>query len=203
MEKHRESHREQKKCLRLLLFPLPFQGHISPMLQLANVLYSKGFSITIIHTCFNSPNPSYNPQFTFHSIPDGLPKIESSTADNIVALVSLLNTNCAEPFRDCLAKLLSDVSEEPVACLVSDAAWKFTDAIAESLQLPRLVFRTTNVSSFLALAALPLLQEKGYLPIQGAHFYPALPVYILPDLPHALIESSKAQLGMQLDLIQF
>ncbi|XWS74875.1 hypothetical protein CRYUN_Cryun01aG0035800 [Craigia yunnanensis] len=180
MEKQRESHREKKKCLRLLLFPLPFQGHLNPMLQLANVLYSKGFSITIIHTCFNSPNPSYNSHFTFHSIPDGLSKSESSSADNIVTLVSLLNANCAEPFRDCLAKLLFDVSEEPVACLVSDAVWEFTDAIAESLQLPRLVLRTNNVSSFLALAALPLLQEKGYLPIQESQV--EAPVLELPPL---------------------
>ncbi|XP_022764263.1 UDP-glycosyltransferase 76B1-like [Durio zibethinus] len=180
VDKQRENQREQKKCLRLLLFPLPFQGHLSPMLQLANVLYSRGFSITIIHTCFNSPNPSNNPHFTFHSIPDGLSKSESSRADNIVALVSLLNTNCADPFRDCLTKLLSDVSEEPVACLISDSTWKFTDAITESLQLPRFVLRTNNVSSFLALAALPLLQEKGYLPIQESQV--EAPVLELPPL---------------------
>ncbi|XVF83811.1 hypothetical protein PTKIN_Ptkin16aG0523000 [Pterospermum kingtungense] len=162
MEKQIESHKEQKKWLRLFLFPLPFQGHISPMLQLANVLYSKGFSITIIHTSYNSPNPSHNPHFTFHSIPDGRSKTEASTADNIVDIISLLNANCAEPFRDCLAKLLSDVpEEEPIACLISDVVWNFTDAAADSLKLPRLVFRTNNVSSFLSVAALPLLQEKG------------------------------------------
>ncbi|BFG22766.1 hypothetical protein CerSpe_090400 [Prunus speciosa] len=52
---------EQRKDRRLILFPLPLQplllcgnsftlplqGHINPMLELANVLHSKGFSITI------------------------------------------------------------------------------------------------------------------------------------------------------------
>ncbi|XVF24003.1 hypothetical protein REPUB_Repub13aG0089200 [Reevesia pubescens] len=180
MEKQRESHREQKKCLRLLLFPLPLQGHLSPMLQLGHILYSKGFSVTIIHTCFNSPNPSNNPHFTFHSIPDGLSQSEPPRADNIVTLGSLLNTNCAKPFHDCLVKLLSDVSEDPVACLISDGAWRFTEAIAERLQLPRLVLRTNNISSFLALAALPLLQEKGYLPIQESQV--EAPVLEFPPL---------------------
>lgn len=170
MESQTKTHRKQKKWLRLLFFPLPLQGHVSPMLQLANLLYSNGFSITIIHTCFiSSPKyPSNYPHFAFHSIPNGLSKSECSNTDNLVALVSLLNANCAEPFRDCLVKLLSDVSDEPVAGLISDSTWKFTDSIAKSLQLPRFVLRTNNISSFLALAALPLLQEKGYLPIQGS-----------------------------------
>ncbi|KAK8302316.1 hypothetical protein V6Z11_D04G077400 [Gossypium hirsutum] len=165
MESQTETHRKQKKWLRLLLFPLPLQGHVSPMLQLANLLYSKGFSITIIHTCFiRSPKyPSNNPHFTFHSIPNGLSKSECSDADDLVALVSILNANCA-----------------PVAGLISDSTWEFTDSIAKSLQLPRFVLRTNNISSFLALAALALLQEKGYLPIQESQ--EEKPVIELPPL---------------------
>ncbi|OMO76386.1 UDP-glucuronosyl/UDP-glucosyltransferase [Corchorus olitorius] len=193
MEEQKKSHREQKKNLRLLLFPLPFQGHLSPMLQLGNILYSKGFSITIIHTCFNSPNPSNNPHFTFHSIPDGLSQ-STCRADNIVTLVSLLNANCVAPFRDCLANMLSaDVSdhEEPIACLISDAAWNFTGEIAEKMKLPRLLLRTNNVSSFLAVGSLPLLQEKGYLPLQESRLEE--PVIELPPLKFMDIPVFKTQ----------
>ncbi|MFS8012875.1 putative cytokinin 7-beta-glucosyltransferase [Helianthus anomalus] len=38
---------------RIILFPLPFQGHINPMLQLANILHTRGFKITIIHAEYN------------------------------------------------------------------------------------------------------------------------------------------------------
>ena len=34
---------------RILLFPLPFQGHLSPMLQLADVLHGRGLAVTILH----------------------------------------------------------------------------------------------------------------------------------------------------------
>ncbi|KAF5467375.1 hypothetical protein F2P56_017203 [Juglans regia] len=156
---------QQRAGRRVVLFPVPLQGHISPMLQLANILYSRGFSITIIHTCFNSPNYSKHTNFTFHSIPDGLLESEASTAD-ITAVLTLLNANCVTPFRDCLAKLLSDSSEEPVACVITDAIWHFTQAVADSFKLPRIVLRTSNVSSFLAFGSLLLMQEKGYLPIQ-------------------------------------
>lgn len=79
-----------------------------------------------------------------------------------------------------MVKLLSDVSDEPVAGLISDSTWEFTDSIAKSLQLPRFVLRTNNISSFLALAALALLQEKGYLPIQESQ--EEKPVIELPPL---------------------
>ncbi|CAL2242894.1 unnamed protein product [Prunus armeniaca] len=176
---------EQRKDRRLILFPLPLQGHINPMLELANLLHLKGFSITIIHTTFNSLNPSTHPHFTFHSIPDGLSESEASTKD-LVLLLSLLNAKCVEPLRECLSSLLSDVSEEPVACLISDVLHVFTESVAHSLKLPRLVLRTGGAASFAVFAAFPLLREKGYLPIQESRLeepvteFPPLKIKDLP-----------------------
>lgn len=157
---------EQRKGRRLVLFPLPLQGHINPMIQLANILHSKGFSITIIHTTFNSPDSSKYPHFNFHFIQENLTETEASTTD-VLALLSLLNIKCVGPFQDCLSRLLSDVSDEPVSCLISDAIFHFTQSVSNSLKLPRLVLRTSGASSFLIFSTFPFLREKGYLPIQG------------------------------------
>ena len=78
-----------------------------------------------------------------------------------------MNVNCIKPFSDCLAKLLADVSKDPVACLITDAMWHFTQSVAEILKIPRIVLRTSSVCSFLAFFALPHLREKN-LSIQGA-----------------------------------
>ncbi|XP_015868230.2 UDP-glycosyltransferase 76B1 [Ziziphus jujuba] len=174
-----------RKGRKLVLFPLPCQGHINPMLQLANILYSKGFSISIIHTSFNCPNPSNYPHFTFHSIGEGLSESEASIHDGF-AFLSLLNTKYVDPFRECLGRMLCDVSEEPVACLISDATFYFTQAVAESLKVPRIVLKTESASSFLVFAALPLLRERGYIPIQDSRLeepvveFPHLKVKDLP-----------------------
>ncbi|CAK9165231.1 unnamed protein product [Ilex paraguariensis] len=170
---------------RLVLFPLPFQGHINPMLQLANILHSNGFSITIIHTTFNFPNPSNHPHFTFVPISDGLSETEASNPD-LIALLSVLNLKCVKPFEDCLAKLLADVSEEPITCLISDAILPFTRAVAERLKLPRIVLRTGGVSSFVVFAAYPILLEKGHIPIRDSRLeelVPELPPLRIKDLP--------------------
>ncbi|KAK4836124.1 hypothetical protein QYF36_018846 [Acer negundo] len=141
MENHGDHpHLQQRKKPRLVLFPLPLQSHISAMLQLASILYHKaGFSITIIHTKINSPNSSNYPHFNFRSIPDGLSETEASTAD-VVAFVMLLNVKCVVPFQDCLAELLGGgIDDDDVACLITDANWCFTQAVADTLKLPRIV----------------------------------------------------------------
>ncbi|KAK4487853.1 hypothetical protein RD792_003589 [Penstemon davidsonii] len=142
---------------RIVLFPLPFQGHINPMFQLANILHSRGFNISIIHTEYNFPNPSKYPHFNFHIISDGL--LESGISDP-VHIIKFLNSNCVEPFRECLDRLMFDYH---VDCVITDANWPFTQAIADSVNLPRIVLRTSSICSFLAFAAVSLFRDKGYL----------------------------------------
>ncbi|OMP11810.1 UDP-glucuronosyl/UDP-glucosyltransferase [Corchorus olitorius] len=141
---------EQKKSHGVIvLFPIPLQGHINPMLQLANILHSKGFSITIIHTRFNSPNPSNYPHFRFFSISDGLPEdqVVPSEVKDIYALLEILNLNCLTPFRVCLSELLSTCDDDPIVCLVTDFVWHFTQTVANGLKVPRIVLRTSNASA--------------------------------------------------------
>lgn len=145
---------------RLLLIPLPLQGHINPMLQLAQILHSNGFSITIIHTQFNSPNPSHYPHFTFCSFHDTLSSLSSPSSD-LINFLAHLNTHSVEPFKSCLTTLLSH--DEPIHCLISDAMCFFTQAVATSFGLPRIVLRTSSISSFLVFSSFPLLIQKRYL----------------------------------------
>ncbi|KAL5746215.1 hypothetical protein ACOSP7_027361 [Xanthoceras sorbifolium] len=185
MEKHRESHPQQTKLgRRVILFPFPLQGHINPMLQLASILHSRGFPITIIHTNFNSPNSSNYPHFNFCSFPDGLSEIEASTAD-VVSLVSLVNVKCVVPFQDCLAKVMSNVDDDhqedsSTGCLIADAAWKFIQAVPESCKLRWIILRTTSICSFLAFAALPHLHDRDS---ESEALLPELPPLRVKDLP--------------------
>ncbi|KAE8732029.1 UDP-glycosyltransferase 76C2 [Hibiscus syriacus] len=173
----------------VILFPMPFQGHINPMLQLANILRERGFSISIIHTHFNSPNPSNYPHFRFYTIPDGLPEnyVVSPDPMRIVSFIKSLNSSCQTPVCDRLTELVSTNMEDehPIACLITDVLWYSTQAVADDLKLPRFVLRTTNVSSFLVLTYMPLLFQKGYLPLQDSQAenqVPELPYFRFKDV---------------------
>ncbi|CAG7911903.1 UDP-glycosyltransferase 76C5 [Brassica rapa] len=148
--------------LRVILFPLPIQGCINPMIQLAKILHSRGFSITVIHTRFNAPKASSHPLFTFLEIPDGLSETEKRTEDKTF-LFTLLNRRCEAPFHDCLAKLLvsSDSETQRISCFIHDSGWTFTPSVTKSLKLPRLVLSTYTVSFFLNHFALPKLRREA------------------------------------------
>nr|BAF49315.1 putative glycosyltransferase [Lobelia erinus]BAF49316.1 putative glycosyltransferase [Lobelia erinus]BAF49317.1 putative glycosyltransferase [Lobelia erinus] len=151
-----------KNGRRVLFFPYPLQGHISPMLNLANLLHSKGFTITIIHTNLNSPNQSDYPHFTFRPFDDGFPPYSKGWQ------LATLCSRCVEPFRECLAQIfLSDHTapegeRESIACLIADGLWNFLGAAVYNFKLPMIVLRTGNMSNIVANVKLPCFIEKGY-----------------------------------------
>ncbi|KAD4585976.1 hypothetical protein E3N88_23577 [Mikania micrantha] len=144
----------------VVMLPYPLEGHINPMLQLANILHSKGFSITVLHTRFNAPNPTNHPHFNFIPIPgvagDDLPV---SDTGNLIRLMHVLNDECLGPVRDCLERLLSE--DAGVACFVTDAQWFAVQKVADGLKVPRVVYWTSSVSAFLSFSAVPLLRHMG------------------------------------------
>lgn len=159
---------------RLLLFPAPFHGHLYPMLHLATLLHSKGFSITIIQTPYNPINPTHFPHFIFRSFYNSLLESYSkSPPPDSFAVLSVMNNSCSEPFRDCLSQILHEAEaaaaadKDPIAALIADPMWKFAGSVATSFSLPRLVLRTGSMSTLLLYCSLPSIREKGYLPPQG------------------------------------
>ncbi|TVU39869.1 hypothetical protein EJB05_13312, partial [Eragrostis curvula] len=115
-----------RRRLRVLFFPLPYQGHINPMFQLAGLLHARGFAVTVFHTRFHAPDPSRHPaDYDFVPVPgvaaaaDGVDS--DDTAHATLERILAMNLACEAPFRDRLAALLEEEDDE-VACLVADAA---------------------------------------------------------------------------------
>ncbi|XP_021769097.1 UDP-glycosyltransferase 76F1-like [Chenopodium quinoa] len=204
--------KQSKLGRRLLLFPTPFQGHQYPMLHLATLLHSKGFSITIIQTPYNPINPTYFPHLTFRSFYnsslESYSKIPPSDPSTILSVMD----DCSEPFQDCLSQILQETGaatdKEPIAALITDPVWKFAGSVAASFNLPRMVLRTGSMSSLLVFSSLPCLREKGYFPPQDHKLnepLPELPPLKARDLPlewlhnerlEALVQETKISQGV-------
>ncbi|KAJ0084012.1 hypothetical protein Patl1_31223 [Pistacia atlantica] len=157
-----EKHREQKGS-RLVFVLYPFQGHINPMLQLATIMYSKGFSITIVHPQFNSPDPSKHPQFTFTPIADDLSQGKVSPAD-LFGAISALNKNCEEPLKECIQKMLkAEDTHDRISCIIYDGLMYFAQSVADHLKLPGMSVRTSAAATVLAFAVFRRGDEQGYI----------------------------------------
>ncbi|GMN41383.1 hypothetical protein TIFTF001_010609 [Ficus carica] len=98
---------------------------------------------------------------------------------------------CVEPFKDCVRRLVSDdVSEEPVSCLISDAVSHFTQAVAESLKLPRIVLRTAKTRLEDPVVELPPLKVKD-LPMINT-----LNIESFSQFVDELVSTTKASSGL-------
>lgn len=156
---------------RVLLVPIPFQGHMTPMLQLGDVLLSKGFSITIAHTTFNAPDASSHPDFDFHSLNDNLSDTFSNfTSQDALAFIASINVTCESPLQELVTHMMGHEQEEACGKLVGivyDSLGYFAEVVARHFKIPSLVFRSSPPSYLLAYLAMPRLQEEGLFPYEG------------------------------------
>ncbi|KDP42171.1 hypothetical protein JCGZ_02901 [Jatropha curcas] len=169
-----------------VLVPCPFQGHISPMLQLGTILQSKGFSIIVVHTKFNSPNSSDHPEFVFQSIPDGLSSQEI-VSGNLLEIILALNQNCKIPFQECLPRIMARKdSDGEINCIIYDELMYFSEAVANQLKVPSIVLRTISAAACTARVAILQLKAKGSIPFPDSvskELVPELDPLRFKDLP--------------------
>lgn len=133
---------------RLVLVPIPAQGHISPIMQLAKSLHSKGFSITIAQTKFSyfSPLGDFT-DFQFITIPESLPESDLKNLGQIL-LALKLNKECHVGFKECLGQLLLQQSND-ISCVIYDEFLYFAEAAAKEFNIPSVIFSTTSATAFL------------------------------------------------------
>ncbi|CAL5079393.1 unnamed protein product [Urochloa decumbens] len=184
---------DRRRRRRVLLFPLPYQGHINPMFQLAGLLHSRGFSITVFHTHLNAPDASLHPHYDFVPVHDGGARPAADSPDDTVHAtvehILALNRAYEAPFRELLAAVLDDNAGGSVACLVADAHLLTLLDVARGLGVPTLALRTGSAACFRCFTAFPMLCDRGYLPVNDTSQLHApvieLPPYRVGDLPAA------------------
>ncbi|TXG74214.1 hypothetical protein EZV62_002793 [Acer yangbiense] len=136
---------------RLVLVPYPFQGHITPMLQLGTILHSKGFSITIALSQFDFPDTSNHPDFVF------LP----------------LSNDSLYRFND-----PDDIDRlEELPCIIFDSLMYSAEAVALHLKLPSIIFRTGCATFALSFYVCPKIQKEGYTPFRASKSLELVPEF--------------------------
>ncbi|WVZ73600.1 hypothetical protein U9M48_021886 [Paspalum notatum var. saurae] len=161
-----------------LFIPYPAQGHVTPLLQLAKVLHSRGFFVTYVNSEYNHRRLLRSrgadalaglDDFRFETIPDGLPAPPSGNDDvtqDIPALCDSLSRNGAAPFRDLLARLNSTPGRPPVTCVVLDNFMSFAQRVANDMGVLALVFCTMSACGFMGYLNYKELMDRGYWPLK-------------------------------------
>uniref|UniRef100_A0A2N9IVU5 Glycosyltransferase n=1 Tax=Fagus sylvatica TaxID=28930 RepID=A0A2N9IVU5_FAGSY len=159
--------------------PYPSQGHVTPMMQLAKLLHSRGFHITFVNTEFNhrrlirSKGLDYIkglPDFQFETIPDGLPQSDRDATQDVPALCDGTRKNCYAPFKELVIKLNSSSEVPLVTCIVSDGVMSFAIKVGEELGIPEVQFWTTSGCGFMGYLSFTELIKRGIIPFKDESF---------------------------------
>lgn len=158
---------------RVLLVPAPAQGHITPMIQLARILYLKGFSITIAQTKFNYLNPSNDlSDFQFVTIPETLQESDLKNLGPGRFLIKLAN-ECYVSFKVWLGQFLlrqQSIINEEIACVVYDEFMYFVEEAVKEFKLPNVILSTTSATAFVCRFVMCKLYAKdGLAPLKGIY----------------------------------
>ncbi|CAK9172571.1 unnamed protein product [Ilex paraguariensis] len=178
---------------RVVLVVAPFQGHITPILQIGSILHAKGFSITIAHAEFNPPHSSNHPEFVFVPLSTNL-----SDYDIPSTFLSTMNVNCKEPLKTYVVQTLE--KQEPrdrVCCIIYDSMMYFAEAVAADLKIPSILYHNSSASYVLARHATPRLHKQGYIPVQESmsnELVPELHPLRFKDLPFRQISETLLKL---------
>ena len=154
--------------------PYPAQGHITPMLNVAELLHARGFHVTFVNTEYNHARlvrargaaaVAGVPGFRFDTIPDGLPLSDDDVTQDVVSLCKSLTETCLGPFRRLLVDL--NAGGPPVTCVVSDVVMGFSMEAANELGLPYVQLWTASAISYLGYRHYRLLIGRGLAPLEG------------------------------------
>ncbi|KAM3205145.1 UDP-glycosyltransferase 76E1-like [Capsicum annuum] len=164
---------ERKQCV--VLVPCPFQGHLTPMMQLGSILHSQRFSVKVAHTEYNAPNYSNHPEFVFHSMDDGLQEIDLSSPS--LKNMYDLNENCKASFKNYLVKMTEEeenLQGDQLACIIYDNIMFYVDDVATQLRLPSIVLCILSAAYMHSMITI-LQQPEKYFPFEDSQLLDPLP----------------------------
>ncbi|KAJ6826724.1 7-deoxyloganetic acid glucosyltransferase-like [Iris pallida] len=160
----------------VLLFPFPAQGHVPPFLKLAELLSRAGLFITFVntehaHRRFLASSPTIDrlaglQRFRFRTIPDGLGEEDPRLFVHFLRILESLRTRSREHYRELLAPEDGHDPDgwPPVTCVVGDGMLSLALEVAEEMDVPVMLLRTSSACSVWAYYSIPKLVETGDIP---------------------------------------
>ncbi|KAK9692022.1 hypothetical protein RND81_09G235700 [Saponaria officinalis] len=159
----------------VVIFPQPAQGHVKPMLNLAELLCLSDVEVTFLvtaqihHSLVNYSDTVARfgryPGFGFKVVPDVRPTKEWLSYDHIQLMNSMVE-GLAVNAKPLLEDMLSHNETTRVTCLIADGWYSFVHDVANEAGVPVISCCCAGASSLWSFFCIPWLFDAGQLPFQ-------------------------------------
>lgn len=160
----------------VLVFPAPLQGHVPPILKLAELLFSSDPNLYVtflntehVHQRITRASHALNhyssiPNFRFLTIPDGLPADHNRSFVGFLDIMDSLRKNSEDEYKRIL---LGEVGDWPrVTCVLADGLSRLAYEVAAENDVPTMIVRTSSACSVLAYYCAQALINNKEIPFQ-------------------------------------
>ncbi|GLJ08492.1 hypothetical protein SUGI_0089740 [Cryptomeria japonica] len=156
--------------LHAVIVPFPAKGTINPVINLAQLLSSRGVFITFVntewsHMCMSkAAHNDEEPAFKFLTIPDGLPPDDGRLANLGEYIIAM--ENLGPVLEHHLLSSLADGKTPPITCIITENFMSCTQQVAKKLGVRRVIFWTLCAASSIAQCNANLLLSRGHIPVK-------------------------------------
>lgn len=155
----------------VLIIPYIAQGHVIPLLELAQCLIEHGTKVTFVNTEINhklimktSESDSFGSLMHMVSIPDGMEPWEDR--NNFVRSVEAMNQFMPGKLEK-LIETVNETDDDKISCVIADMGMPWAIHVAERLRIRRVTFWSAPAAALSVLLSTEKLISDGIIDEEG------------------------------------
>ncbi|XP_062082990.1 UDP-glycosyltransferase 83A1-like [Humulus lupulus] len=166
---------------RVIVMPVPAQGHVKPLMLLSHKLVKHGLRVTFVNTEFNhnkilsgmgvdDDTAGFGSEIEMVSIPDGLGSMADRTDEDLICDLVWGESILPAEFEKLITTINNGTGGSPddiISCVVSDYFLSWPLEIAAKLGVKAAVFFPSAAALFLYTMNIPKLIQDGIITSDG------------------------------------
>ncbi|KAL1538778.1 UDP-glycosyltransferase 83A1-like [Salvia divinorum] len=176
----------------VLAMPYPAQGHVIPLMELAQWLAHSGIRVTFVNTDFNhtrvtSSLSGISELISLASVPDGLEPWEDR---NDLAKLEASLPEAVPPALEALIEKINMTESDRVTCLITDYGLIWALALADKLGIKKSAFLPAPVALLALARHSKSLLDEGIVDGDGTPLKEEHVIRLSPEMPAIKIQES-------------
>lgn len=157
----------------ILVVPYPAQGHVMPMMELAQIIAKHGLKVTFVNTdfvhnqIFNalSNKDDFGDGIRLVSVPDGLEPWEDRK--DLAKLTAAMHRDMPGKLQEMIENINYAEDDDKITCVIADVSVGWALKIADDFNIRPVVFCPAAAAQFAVFLSLTKLLENGIVENDG------------------------------------